>query len=186
MAKDKNTNLIIDYFAGADKADDAADSLKDWDKGNDAVKLGGIAILTWQDGKMKTRKVGTRDTGKGAVWGTAIGAVAGVLSGGLTLVGGALVGAAGGAVTGSFFHKGLGLTDADKTKLEDHLKKGGAALVAMASDDELQATKKFLSGLNEGEVQDYKVPDDSAQKLDDAKDVPPPDETDDDKAGSGS
>ena len=82
--------------------------------------------------------------------------------------------------------QGAGANDADKTKIEDHLKKGGAALVAMASDDELQATKKFLSGLNEGEVQDYKVSDDSAQKLDDAKDVPPPDETDDDKTGSGS
>jgi hypothetical protein len=60
MAKDKNNNLIIDYFDGADKADDAADSLKAWDKQNKDVDLGGIAILTWQDGKIKTRKVGTR------------------------------------------------------------------------------------------------------------------------------
>ena len=90
MAKDKNTNVIIDYFDGADKADDAADSLKIWDQGNDAVELGGIAILTWEDGKMKTRKVGTRKTGKGAGWGTALGAAVGVLSGGVTLIGGAL------------------------------------------------------------------------------------------------
>ncbi len=175
MAKDKNTNMIVDYFAGADKADDAADSLKAWDKDNKDVKLGGIAILTWEDGKMKTRKVGTRDTGKGAGWGTALGAAVGVLSGGVTLIGGALAGAAGGAAVGSFFHKGLGLTDADKTKLEDHLKNGGAALVAMASDDEVQATKTFLNTLNDGEVQDFQVPADSAQKLEDATDVPPPD-----------
>jgi len=180
MAKDKNSNVIIDYFDGADKADDAADSLKAWDKDNDNVKLGGIAILTWQDGKIKTRKVGTRATGKGAGWGTALGAAVGVLSGGVTLIGGALVGAAAGAVTGSLFHKGLGLTDDDKSQLEEKLKSGGAALVVMASDDELEATKQFLNGLNEGEVQDYQVPDDSAQKLEDATDVPPPDSTDED------
>lgn len=179
MAKDKNSNVIIDYFDGADKADDAADSLKAWDKDNDNVKLGGIAILTWQDGKIKTRKVGTRATGKGAGWGTALGAAVGVLSGGVTLIGGALVGAAAGAVTGSLFHKGLGLTDDDKSQLEEKLKSGGAALVVMASDDELEATKQFLNGLNEGEVQDYQVPDVSAQKLEDATDVPPPDSTDD-------
>lgn len=186
MAKNKNTNVIIDYFDGADKADDAADSLKTWDKDNKDVKLGGIAILTWQDGKMKTRKVGTRDTGKGAGWGTALGAAVGVLSGGVTLIGGALVGAAAGAATGALFHKSLGLSDADKTKLETHLKQGGAALVAMASDDEVQATKSFLNTLNDGEVEDFQVPDDSAQKLDDAKDVPPPDSSDDDDSDSSS
>jgi uncharacterized membrane protein len=109
-----------------------------------------------------------------------------VLSGGVTLIGGALVGAAAGAATGAFFHKGLGLTDADKSQLEDKLKSGGAALVVMASDDEVQATKAFLDGLNEGQVQDYQVPDDSAQKLEDAKDVPPPDTSDDDEADDNS
>jgi uncharacterized membrane protein len=177
---DKANNLIIDYFDGADKADDAADSLKAWDAGNKDIKLGGIAILTWQDGKMKTRKVGTRDTGKGAGWGTALGVTAGILSGGVTLIGGALVGAAAGAATGALFHKGLGMSDDDKAKLEKKLQDGGVALVVMATDDEAQATKKFLNTLNDGEVQDYQIPDDSEQKLEEASDVPAPDETDDD------
>jgi uncharacterized membrane protein len=131
---------------------------------------------------MKTRKVGTRDTGKGAGWGTALGAAVGVLSGSVTLIGGALVGAAAGGATGALFHKGLGLSDTDKNQLEDKLKKGSAALVVMASDAEVQPTKDFLNNLNDGEVQDYQVPDDSAQKLDDAKDVPAPDSSDDDSA----
>ena len=185
MAKDSNTNVIIDYFDGSDKADDAADSLKDWDRYNKDVDLGGIAILTWQEGKMKTRKVGTRKTGKGAGWGTALGVTVGVLTGGVTLIGGALVGAAAGGATGAFFHEGIGLTDADKSQLEDKLKKGGAALVVMASDNEIQATKAFLNSLNDGEVQDYQVPDASAQKLDDAKNVPAPDESDDDTSDDG-
>ena len=188
MAKSKKNNVVIDYFIDADKANDGADSLKAWDAANDNVDLGGIAILTWnwQDGMMKTHKVGTRKTAKGAGWGTVLGVTMGVLSGGVTLIGGALVGAAAGAATGAFFHKELGLSDADKSELEDKLKKGGAALVVMASDDEIQATKDFLNNLNDGEVQDYKVPDDSAQKLDEAKDVPPPDTSDDDAPDSGS
>lgn len=180
MAKGKKSNVIIGYFDGADKAYDAADSLKSWDWDNKDLELGGIAVLTWQDGKINTLKVGTRDTGKGAGWGTVLGATVGVLTGGVTLIGGALIGAAAGAVTGAFFHKGVGLSDADKSQLEDKLKSGGAALVVMASDDEVQATKAFLNNLNVGEVQDYQVPDDSVQKLEDATDVPPPDTSDDD------
>jgi uncharacterized membrane protein len=179
MAKKKKNNVIIDYFSGTDKAYDGADSLKSWDEQNDDVDLGGLAILTWQDGKINTLKVSDRKTGKGAGWGTVLGATVGVLSGGVTLIGGALVGAAAGAVGGHFFHKGIGLTDADKSQLEDKLKNGGAALVVMASDDEVQATKDFLNNLNEGEVQDYQVPNDSVDKLENATDVPAPDSTDD-------
>ena len=46
MAKNKNKNVIIAYYPGADKADMAADQLKAWDKENGEVKLGGIGILT--------------------------------------------------------------------------------------------------------------------------------------------
>lgn len=67
MAK-KNNHVIIAYFSGADKADAAANQLKDWDKANDAVKLGGIGILVWEDGKIKTHKVGGRAAGTGAKW----------------------------------------------------------------------------------------------------------------------
>lgn len=179
MAKDKKNNVIIDYFKGADKADDAADSLKDWDSGNKDVDLGGMAILFWENDKMKTRKVGSHKTGKGAKWGTVLGATVGVLSGGVTLIAGGLVGAVAGAAAGSFFHEGLGISDADKKQLEDKLKSGGAALVVMATSDEVEATKAFLITLPEGEVQDYQVPDASVQKLEDATDVPAPDASDD-------
>ena len=80
---DKNKQVIIAYFPGADKADDAADMIKDWDSANDDVKLGGVGILFWEDGKIKTRKVGGRAGKTGAKWGTALGAVAGILSGGV-------------------------------------------------------------------------------------------------------
>jgi len=94
----KNRNMIIAYFPSAYAADTAAQSLKAWDKATDAVKLGGTGILTWEDGKVKTHKVGARASGTGAKWGTILGATLGILSGGVTLIGGALVGAGAGAV----------------------------------------------------------------------------------------
>ena len=174
----KKNNVVIAYFPGADKADAAASQLKAWDKDVKDVKLGGIGILTWQEGKLKTHRVGRRDTGKGAGWGTAIGATLGVLSGGVTLVGGALTGAAAGAVTGALFHQHRGLSDADKARLEDNLKKGGAAVVTMTADEDTAAAQAELKKLG-GDVENYKVPDDAAQKLEEANDVPPPDTSDD-------
>jgi uncharacterized membrane protein len=179
----KKNNVVIAYYPDADKASDAADQLKSWDKDDKDVKLGGIAILTEEDGKLKTHKVGTRDAGKGAAWGTAIGATAAVLTGGATLVGGALVGAAGGGVVGALFHKGIGLSDDDKAGLEKKLKDGGAAVVTMTADADVKAAQTELNSLG-GDVDSYKVPDDSVQKLDDVKDVPPPDTSDDDAGAS--
>ena len=117
-------------------------------------------------------KVGGRETSEGSGWGLALGAALGILSGGVTLIGGAIAGAAGGAILGSFFHKGLGLSDADKRQLEDHLKDGGAAVVAMADADEVDAIKAELSSLG-GTVEDYQVPDETVDKVEQASDVQP-------------
>ena len=166
----KNKHVIIAYFRGADKADDAADQLKAWDKANDAVKLGGVGILYWEDDKVKSRKVGGRAGGTGAKWGTALGAVAGILSGGVTLIGGAVAGAMGGGVLGSFFHKSLGLSDEDNARLEERLKEGGAALVAMADEDEVAATAAELTSLG-GQVESYEVPEETMAQVEAADDV---------------
>lgn len=168
----KNTQVIIAYFDGADKADAAANQLKDWDKANDAVKLGGIGILVWEDGKVKTRKVGGRAAGSGAKWGTILGVATGILSGGVTLIGGALAGAAGGAVLGSFFHKSLGLSDDDNARLEKHLQGGGAALVVMADEDEVAATSDELKSLN-GKVESHAVPAETVENAEAAEEVKP-------------
>ena len=182
MAK-KDKHVVISYFPDTDKANAAADQLKAWDKASDDIKLGGIGILTWEDGKIKTHKVGTRATGTGAKWGVALGAVTGILSGGVTLIGGAVVGAAAGALGGALFHKSLGLSDADKQRLDEKLKNGGAALVAMAGDAEVNATKAELASLG-GDVESYKVPDETADKVDAATDVKPVDDSSSDADSS--
>jgi uncharacterized membrane protein len=166
----KNNHVVIAYFKGADKADMAANQLRAWDDATEAVKLGGIGILTWDDGKVKTRKVGGRATGAGAKWGTALGVITGILSGGVTLVGGALVGLMGGAATGAFFHKGLGLSDDDEARLKDHLQQGGAAIVVMADEDEVAATREELTNLG-GTVEDYQIPPESMEKVESAENV---------------
>lgn len=152
-----NKHVIIAQFPGAAQADEAANQIKAWDKANDAVKLGGIGVLIWEDGKVKTRKVGPRATGTGAKWGVILGVATGILSGGVTLIGGALAGAVGGGVLGAFFHKNLGLSDDDKARLESHLQAGGAALVVMADEDEVAATGAQLASLG-GAVENYEVP----------------------------
>lgn len=168
----KNNHVVISYFPSVDKADSAANQLKEWDKANDFVKLGGIGILFWEDQKIKTRKVGGRAAGSGAKWGTILGVATGILSGGVTLIGGAVAGAAGGAVMGSFFHKSLGLSDADRARLEKNLQGGQAALVVMADEDEVAATSAELKALG-GEVESYEVPEETMDAAEEAEEVKP-------------
>ena len=62
----RNRNVVMAYFASAEKADEAASQLKSWDQANEGIKLGGIGILVMNEGKIETRRVGARMTGAGA------------------------------------------------------------------------------------------------------------------------
>ncbi len=93
VADNKNDQLVVAYFDSKDQAEQAADSLKGWDKASEDIKLGALAVVSKNEkGKVETTKLGPRNTGKGATIGVIAGAVAGLLTGGLTLVGGALLG----------------------------------------------------------------------------------------------
>ena len=95
-----------------------------------------------------------------------LGAATGILTGGVSLVGGAVVGAVGGTVLGSLFHKNLGLTDADEERLQQHLQDGGAAVVVMADENEVEPTKAELARLG-GRVEDYLVPEETMEQVED-------------------
>jgi hypothetical protein len=60
--------------------------------------------------------------------GVALGLVAAIPSGGLSLVGGVLGGGAGGGVIGEFFHKGLKMTDDEAARIGRELDAGHAAV----------------------------------------------------------
>jgi uncharacterized membrane protein len=150
----QNKNVIISYFDTVEAASTAAEGLKVWDKANDDIKLGGIGILTVENGELKIHSVGAKATGTGAKAGTVIGIMAGVLSGGIGLVGGALAGLAGGALLGSLKHKSLGLTDGDLDQFKAELTGGKTALVVTADDSEVNDTLLQIEGLG-GKVVSY-------------------------------
>jgi uncharacterized membrane protein len=149
-----NRNVIIAYFPSVEQADAAEQALRDWDKADDDIKLGGIGILHVEEGEVKIRNVGARDTATGAKAGAIIGIITGILSGGMTLIGGALAGLAAGAMLGSLKHQGLGLTDGDIAEMKAELTSGKAALIVTADDNEVNDTKQEIERLG-GNVVSY-------------------------------
>lgn len=172
----KNRNLIVAYFADVDTADTAAQQLKHWDKSIKEIKLGGMGIVTEENGELKTHLIGSRAAGTGAKWGTIIGAtgglatgvmaVMGVLTGGLGLIPGAVAGLAVGTASGALFHKRIGMTDEDRARLAAHLKDGGAALAVMVDDYEVDSTRKEIADLG-GDVEYFILPEDVVVEVDD-------------------
>ena len=63
--------IVVAIFPDEAQADTAAQSLKDWDKLDDEVKLNAIGILVLDDnGKIKTQKIGRRSWGRGRASGS--------------------------------------------------------------------------------------------------------------------
>ena len=77
----------------------------------------------------------------------ALGVVAAIPRGGLSLVGGVLGGAGGGAAIGEFFHKGLKMTDEDTARIGRELDAGHAAVGVLTWDFETESVSKKLTGL---------------------------------------
>ncbi len=135
-----NKQLVLAFFEDETAADAAVDSIKAWDKASKEIKLGGIGVLVKNDkGKIKTHKLGARKTGTGVV----VGVLAGVLSGGISLLGGAIVG----GILGSFFRKGLGLSNDDLARIDGELDGGKAAVCVVAEPDEADAVMGKLAEL---------------------------------------
>lgn len=105
--------------------------------------MGAVVVVTLdrKTGELKVDEVGQHKTRGGALWGTALGAVAGLLTGGLALLPAVLVGASGGGVVGSALHKKVGMSDEDSAQMASNLRSGGAALVVMADDFEVATTE---------------------------------------------
>jgi len=166
----KTDQLLIAYYPTEDAARAAAESVREWDKDLIKIDLGAMGILTMdEDGKVKTDKIGDRATSKGAKWGLLAGAVTGIFTGGLTLIGGALAGLAIGAVSGALFHRGLGMSDEQKEKLENHLKDGGAALAIITPHEQVQPTISVLE-THSDEVVVFQMDEETAEELQKASD----------------
>jgi uncharacterized membrane protein len=134
--------LVLAFFDTEAAADEAVMAIKKWDKASKEIKLGAIGVLVKDEGgKIKTHKLGKRKTGTGVV----LGVLAGILSGGVTVLGGAVAG----GIIGAFFHKGLGLSKDDLARIESELDGGKAAvgvLVGPKKADSLSAKLAKLGG----------------------------------------
>lgn len=149
-------HLILAYFGTEAAADAAVTSLKAWDKASKEIKLGAIGVLVKDEkGKVKTHKVGKRNTGVGAL----LGVIAAVLSGGLSLIGGV----AGGAIVGAMFHKGLGISKEEMAEIDAQLNDGKAAVGVLATDEEESAVTAKLQELG-GAPKSYEVADEIVEE----------------------
>ena len=144
--------VVLGVFADEAAADAAVESLKAWDKASDEVKLTSIGVLVLDDkGALKTNKMGSRSKAKGAGIGLLLAIVAPP-----TL----LAGVVGGGILGAFHHKGLGMSDADRTRIGAELTGGKAAVGVLATGEEAGAITGKLAELG-GEVEAIDVTDEA-------------------------
>ena len=131
--------IVVAIFPDEAAADTAAQSLKDWDKLDDDVKLNAIGILVLdENGKIKTHKIGRRSWGKGAGIGVVLAALTPP-----TLLAGALAGGGLGALR----HKGLGVDSAERDQISEALTNGRAAVGALVAETEAADVSAKLTEL---------------------------------------
>ena len=152
-----NTHLVLGFFGSEELADGAADGLRSWAKHNRKVRLEGVGVLVKdEDGTVKTHKLGQRQGRKGIGIGAVLGVVAAVASGGVTLLEGVAVGGAGGGLVGSLFHKGIGMSEEDASRIGSRLDEGHAAVGVLVPPNQAAAISAELEALG-GEPESYEV-----------------------------
>jgi uncharacterized membrane protein len=150
-------HLVLAFFPSEDLADEAAMVLKNWENATEYMKADGVGVLVKdKDGKVKEHKLGRRAGKKGMGIGVALGVVAAIPTGGLSLVAGAASGVAGGGIIGEFFHKGLKMTDEDVARIGRELDAGHAAVGVLTWDFETKAVTEKLTELG-GTPQTHEV-----------------------------
>jgi uncharacterized membrane protein len=141
-------NLVLAFFESEEAADAAAQKLEEWAKSNPGANLESVGVLVKDDqGEVKTHKLGPREVRKGMGVGLVLGIVAAVATGGVTLLEGVAVGGAGGGAVGAFFHKGLGMSSDDLSRVSSRLDAGHAAVGALAPAAQAAAVSAELEAL---------------------------------------
>ena len=137
-------HLVLAFFGNEDAADNAARALREWEKASEYMKVDAIGVLVNdKNGKVKEHKLGRRAGKKGMGIGVAMGLIAAIPTGGLSLVGGVV----GGGIIGKFFHKGLKMTDEDVARIGRELDAGHAAVGVLTWNFEIEAVAHKLRDL---------------------------------------
>jgi hypothetical protein len=166
----KNHNVVIAYYESLAKANAAIEQVREWDKSNPDILLGGIALMYWDGEKIVTEQAGNRASGTGAKVGTAVRIAAGILTGGVGLIAAGLVGMTGGALVGALKKKGIHITDEQLANITDQIKGGKFAVVIMADENEVNPTASVLEAMG-GTTQYVPVAPEVIDEMNKAKDV---------------
>jgi hypothetical protein len=127
--------VVLAIFPDEAAADSAVASLK----ASGVAKGDAIGVLVLdENGAVKTDKVGSHSSGKGAGIGLMLGLLGPV---------GLAAGVVGGGLLGQLRHKGLGLSDQDRDRIAAELQGGKAAVGVLAATGEALAVESQLSGL---------------------------------------
>jgi uncharacterized membrane protein len=132
-------NLVIAFFKDEAGAEAAVTELKAWDKIEDDVKLNAIGVLALDDkGKVKTRKLGSRNIQRGAGIGLLLMLILPGAGLGIVIVS---------SLVGGLRHKGLGMNQADRDRIAENLKGGQAAVAVLAKFAEVDMITAKLQEL---------------------------------------
>ena len=152
----EKTQLVLSIYSDEAKADEAAATLKDWDR-EYANKLTSIGVLVLdKNGKLKDHKMGSRSTGKGAGIGLVLAVVAPP-----TL----LAGVVAGGLAGALHRKGLGMDAAARDRLGEQLAGGKAAVGVLAPLDEVKAITSILADMG-GQTETHDLDDTALEEAD--------------------
>lgn len=145
----KNQQLVLGFFESEAAANNAVTELKGFDKAVDGVKFDNIGVLVKDDkGKVKAKMDGPRRTGVGIL----LGALAAVLTGGLSLIAGVVLGGA----LGHFVHKSLGMSKDDLARISKELDGGKAAVGVLVNENEAKAVTAWMETVG-GKTETHQV-----------------------------
>ena len=150
--------VVLAIFKDEAAADAAVESLKEWNKTNNLdINLTSIGVLVLDDnGKVKTHKLGSRSSAKGAGIGLVLAVIAPPSL---------LAGIIGGGILGHFHHKGLGLDAADRDRIEAELKDGKAAVGVLVDNVAAGEISGELTNLG-GDAEVHTVSAENAAEID--------------------
>ncbi len=155
MAKEPK-QLVLGFFASEEAAKKAAQELEGFDRSVAGIKFDNVGILTKdKKGKVKAEMQGPRHTGAGLL----LGALAGVLTGGISILAGAVIG----GVLGHFVHKSLGLSKQDLTRISGELDGGRAAVGILVPESEAKAVTSWMEGVG-GKPEAHTVAEDAEEQ----------------------
>ena len=150
--------VVLAIFKDEAAADAAVESLKEWNKTNNLdINLTSIGVLVLDDnGKVKTHKLGSRSSAKGAGIGLVLAVIAPPSL---------LAGIIGGGILGHFHPKGLGLDAADRDRIEAELKDGKAAVGVLVDNVAAGEISGELTNLG-GDAEVHTVSAENAAEID--------------------